>query len=368
MTNRLGFFDPTARALTTFDSTAVKEGWFDETLIPAGVSGPTSYVLTCAVGSYTYTGQTATLTYVPGVTKVNYVLSCAVGAYVYTGNTATLVVKRNYVLSLSAGAYTYSGGTATLVVKRNYVLQLAAGTYNYVGVPATLIVKRNYTLVCAVGAYSYSGGTATLQYTAGGTPNPYTLVCSAGSYIYTGQDVTLTYSPGVSPQIHYVLLCSKGSYVYSGTSAVLTYVSGAVTTNGQSRSKRFWTRQELDKYKTVEPAVKLIWIEEPKLAEKVATLVKQVKVDPTSSKQVERELVKEQLLAYLEKERQHWKSEYDRLILLEQQLLDQQRKAVANSTKRHTEKVLRKAEKQRWELEKEQQDEEAQIMLLLLNM
>lgn len=51
-------------------------------------SGGVNYSLTCSVGTYIYTGQTATFTYVAG--QINYSLTCAVGSYAVTGQNATL--------------------------------------------------------------------------------------------------------------------------------------------------------------------------------------------------------------------------------------------------------------------------------------
>lgn len=76
--------------------------------------------------------------------SVTYVLSCAVGTYIYTGQTATLTVARK--LTLDAGAYTYTGQDATLT----YV----AGNVDYV-------------LACDAGEYAYIGNNATLTYTQG---------------------------------------------------------------------------------------------------------------------------------------------------------------------------------------------------------
>ena len=70
-----------------------------------GAAGPVNYTLTCASGSYTYTGQAATF-------KRGYSLTCAAGAYTYTGQAATL--KRGYSLTCGAGNYSYAGQDATL--------------------------------------------------------------------------------------------------------------------------------------------------------------------------------------------------------------------------------------------------------------
>lgn len=123
--------------------------------------GPVNYVLTCAAGSYTYTGLAATF-------NRGYSLSCSAGSYVYAGNAATLT--RGYSLTCASGAYVYTGNAATL---------------DYVSGAAPV----NYTLTCDAGAYVYSGQSATLT-------RGYTLTCDSGSYTYTGIDATLDYVSG----------------------------------------------------------------------------------------------------------------------------------------------------------------------------
>lgn len=95
-------------------------------LLAAGAT-PVNYVLTCDVGSYTYTGIAADL-------KVRHSLVCAAGAYTYTGVAATLNVAHSLVCS--PGAYTYTGQDATL--RRGYSLACDTGVYSYSGIPATL--------------------------------------------------------------------------------------------------------------------------------------------------------------------------------------------------------------------------------------
>jgi len=102
-----------------------------------------------------------------GGSSVNYTLTCAVGSYVYTGQTATLGLARK--LALDVGAYVYTGQAATLTVARRLALD--------------------------AGAYVYAGNNATLDYVPGRVD--YTLACDAGAYVYTGQDATLDYSAGV---------------------------------------------------------------------------------------------------------------------------------------------------------------------------
>lgn len=82
----------------------------------------------------------------PSVGPVDYTLICAVGSYVYTGQSASLTVARQ--LALDAGAYAYAGNDA--------VLDYVPGGVDYV-------------LACDSGAYVYTGQDATLAYRAGVT-------------------------------------------------------------------------------------------------------------------------------------------------------------------------------------------------------
>jgi len=128
--------------------------------------------------------------------SVSYVLSCNSGSYTYTGQAASLTVERK--LSLAAGAYTYSGQAAGLTVDRR--LALAAGSYTYAGQAASLGLERKLAL--AAGAYAYAGNAATLDYVPGAGAINYVISLAAGSYAYTGQDATLDYVAGaVTPPV-----------------------------------------------------------------------------------------------------------------------------------------------------------------------
>ena len=86
--------------------------------LPAAAGGAVNYTLTCSAGSYTYTGQAATL-------NRGIALQCSAGAYSYTGQAATL--NRGIKLTCSAGAYVYTGKAATLT----YVSGSAVGRLKY---------------------------------------------------------------------------------------------------------------------------------------------------------------------------------------------------------------------------------------------
>lgn len=97
----------------------------------------------------------------------------------------------NYVLTCATGTYTYTGQAATLSVTHSLVC--ANGAYTYTGQAATLNVAHR--LACDAGSYAYTGNDATLTYVAGSAAVNYTLACDAGSYAYAGSDAVLTYVP-----------------------------------------------------------------------------------------------------------------------------------------------------------------------------
>ena len=61
----------------------------DDALLLESSSGGSAYTLACDAGSFTITGQAATLVYTPGATA--YTLNCEAGAFVISGQSAELV-------------------------------------------------------------------------------------------------------------------------------------------------------------------------------------------------------------------------------------------------------------------------------------
>ena len=90
----------------------------------------------------------------------------------------------NYSLDCEAGSYSITGQTASLTATR--LLTADAGSYSITGQAATLTVDR--VLSADAGSYIYTGQDATLVYTV---PTAYSLNCESGNYVYTGQDITL---------------------------------------------------------------------------------------------------------------------------------------------------------------------------------
>ena len=65
--------------------------WASETWAGSPAAGGTAYTLACDAGSFTISGQAATLVYTPGATPTAYTLACEAGAFVISGQAANLV-------------------------------------------------------------------------------------------------------------------------------------------------------------------------------------------------------------------------------------------------------------------------------------
>lgn len=106
---------------------------------------PISYTLSGITGSYTYTGQSATLT-------VAKKLSGTTGSYTYTGQSATLTYTAGssstaYNLSGTTGSYTYTGQSATLtVIKVGWIEINTSQSYNPTIIPNTQVPVWGTTL------------------------------------------------------------------------------------------------------------------------------------------------------------------------------------------------------------------------------
>ena len=118
--------------------------------------GAASYTLIADSGTYSVTGQPATLT-------ASHVLNASPVTYSVTGINASLVA--NYVLNANAGSYGITGSNASLISARS--LSTDAGSYFVTGVDATLTYVPsgvNYTLIADPGDYAITGNDAYLFY------------------------------------------------------------------------------------------------------------------------------------------------------------------------------------------------------------
>ncbi len=107
-------------------------------------STTSNYSLTCDAGSYSLTGQSATLSRAVA-------LACNAGSYTFTGRDATL--NKAVKLTCNAGSYTFTGFAATLTKTgvTHYSLTCDRGIYSLTGQSATLTVTRVATTPTKVG-------------------------------------------------------------------------------------------------------------------------------------------------------------------------------------------------------------------------
>lgn len=172
-----GAYDPAAS--TTGDATATSS-WAAYTL--ALKPEPNAYTLTAQAGSYSLTGQSATITR-------NRALTASAGSYAVTGQSATLVKGR--VLTAQAGSYSLTGQSANIdyAAVTGYTLTAQAGSYSLTGQSAGINVGK--VLAAQAGSYSLTGQSADVAIGR-------VLTAQAGSYTIAGQAATIDYSGGVS--------------------------------------------------------------------------------------------------------------------------------------------------------------------------
>jgi hypothetical protein len=170
----------------------------DDYATPAVGTIRTVYALSCDAGSYSLSGQAATL-------AVSRAIAADAGSYALSGNSADITLSR--ALAFDAGSYAVTGRDATFVAGK--AITLEAGSYAVTGHDATLTVSRSVAFDS--GSYSVTGRDATLSYTPLGQ---FTLSCDAGSYALTGLDATLIVSRSVP--------LDAGSYAVTGNDATIT--------------------------------------------------------------------------------------------------------------------------------------------------
>ena len=177
---------------------------------------PLDYIVEGAAGSYTVTGQAATL-------SRSYEITATHGTYAVSGQDATL--SRSYDIAASNGTYSVTGQTAD-VLKGN-LISADYGTYAVSGQTAD-ILKTNI-LSADAGSYSVTGQDASILTT-------HLLTADQGTYAVTGQDATVTWTPAGA----YELIANQGSYSLTGQSAsilktrILTADAGVYNLTGQS--------------------------------------------------------------------------------------------------------------------------------------
>lgn len=184
-------------------------------------AGGTAYTLTAAQGTFSLSGQSATL-------RADRKLSAASGAFALSGNAAAL--RYGYKLTASAGSFALSGKAANF--KRTYALAASSGSFVLSGKNAGLAF--GHKLPAATGAFSLSGQTAALRF-------GHNLVAGAGSFGLTGQSATLRVGRKITAGTGaFTLTGNSANLVYSpvGTSYTLTASAGSFALSGQSASLR----------------------------------------------------------------------------------------------------------------------------------
>ena len=200
--------------------------WGIQSVLPSGhpyktaapTSGPASYTLSAAVGSFSLTGQTADL-------KRATRLSAASGSFVLNGQATALNITKK--LNIGYGAFVLNGQSVALTKSRNFTA--ACGNYNLTGqsvglqivVPTRNLVRNDPFGYNMMGAMDEDQGN--------------TLEISYGNFIITGQTAGLSTqrklgvvsgSYTLAGQISAFkrslrLLVSNGSFVIAGQQAKL---------------------------------------------------------------------------------------------------------------------------------------------------
>lgn len=183
--------------------------------LPSG----TNYTLTSAIGTYTLSGQAATL-------RNARRIASDLGTYVESGQAATLRNARR--IAADNATYTLSGQAATTRVAR--LLTTAAGGYTLSGQAANLLAARRLTSAAAT--YTLTGQTANLL-------RALKVAGAIGAFTLNGQDAALQYS-GSNPS----LAAGAGGFTLSGQTANLlrglrlAAATGTITESGQDAGLR----------------------------------------------------------------------------------------------------------------------------------
>lgn len=101
-------------------------------------------------------------------------LTAAAGSYTITGNAATLI--RSHIMAAEAGSYSLTGQTAGTA--KGYRTTADAGSYAITGNAATLL--RDHVMPAVAGSYAYTGNAATLT-ASGGTDTGFVIAGSGAS-------------------------------------------------------------------------------------------------------------------------------------------------------------------------------------------
>lgn len=174
--------------------------------------GPVNDVITASHGSFTLTGQAATI-------SCQRKIVAAHSTYTLTGNAAGVNTTR-YV-GCSHGSFALSGQAANIAGQR--LISCSHGTYSLTGNAAVINASRQ--LACSTGTYVVSGQAAYIT-----TAPPF--VCDVGSFTLTGNAANLFSQRKI--------VAAHGTYTLTGYAAQFTgagevdYSRGAMVINNQT--------------------------------------------------------------------------------------------------------------------------------------
>jgi hypothetical protein len=196
-----------------------------------------SKLVTASGGSYAIAGQQATITYTPAA--INYQLTAQGGSYALTGQSAT--ISRDRRLTSSGGSYALTGGTATIL--RTKVITAQGGAYALTGQQS--VISKSKLITAQGGTYSVTGQQAIIE-------RDRTLTAQGGAYISTGQQATITYTGAAAA---YTLTAQGGVYELSGGSASIQITGNQPADTPDGYFGRMWAKmaeREKQKRETIE--------------------------------------------------------------------------------------------------------------------
>ena len=170
------------------------EAWQTVTLAVEPAGGGTDTPVNMDAGSYSQTGQTATVT-------LNTVVDPTVGSYSFSGLDNTVIVSTP--INMDAGSFAFSGLDS--VVSQALTVNMDAGSFVLIGL--SVVVSKDTAVSADVGNYAFAGEDSSVLLSV--SPG-------AGGYTLTGYDATVS-TVGVTP-----IIMDAGSYVVSGLSATIT--------------------------------------------------------------------------------------------------------------------------------------------------
>lgn len=220
-----------------------------------------AYTLTCAYGSFTLSGQAATL-------KAGRLVTAAQASFTLTGQAANLL--HGYTLSLTHGSFTLSGQTAGLTAQR--LITAVQASYTLTGQDAAFY--RGYPLTADYGSFTLTGqdanlvparkitadyGSFTLTGNATGLIADRLISLTHGTFTLTGQDAILAQGYGFAVdygsftltgqdavlRADRLLITNVGSFSVNGQdvalkrSEILTMDNGSFVMNGQAISLQY---------------------------------------------------------------------------------------------------------------------------------